>query len=76
MSTVYLGQLNSELRTLCNEVVLCTTSPCLQVLLSWANLFICIDTTLSINTNVSYIMCYSMRIYIATLQFAGDRKPN
>ena len=28
---------------------------------------ICIDATLSVNTNVSYMMCYSMRTYIATL---------
>ena len=58
---------NPELRNPCNEVALWTTSPCLKVSLPRANTFTCIDTTLSINTNVSYMMCYSRRINIATL---------
>ena len=44
------------------------------VSLPCANIFICIDTMLSINTNVLYIMCYSMRIYIATSAICRRRE--
>ena len=40
--------------------------------------FIRIDTMLSINTNVLYMMCYILWEFILPLclQFAGDEKPN
>ena len=38
-----------------------------KVSLLLANIFIRIETTLSININVSYKMCCSMRIYIVNL---------
>ena len=47
------------------EILLWTTSLCL-VLLPFANLFIRIDTRLSINTNVSYM--HDVLLYIANLQ--------
>ena len=56
---------NPELRNPCNEVVSWTTSPCLQSFI--VPTFFRIDTMLSINTNVPYMMCYAMRLYIATL---------
>ena len=56
---------NLELRNPCNEVVLWTTSPCLQSFI--VPTFFRMDTMLSINTNVPLMMCYAMRPYIATL---------
>ena len=64
---VYQSQGTLKIRNPCNEVVLWTTSPCLQSFIATCQHFIHIDTTLSINTNISYMMCYPMRIYIATL---------